>query len=181
MQNDSVGPPPSTVRLCTAPDAPRLALVGAATLLDAYAGILPGDALVLHAAKHHYPAAYAAELARPHSRAWLAEVEPVAAPVGYAMLTAPEFPAELVGPGDLELRRIYVLSRFHGTGTARRLMEAAIASAREQGAPHLLLGLHPENHRAMAFYRKHGFHQIGTRRFHLGQTPFEDPVMRLAL
>lgn len=181
MRSDSLGPSPCTVRGCTADDAPRLALVGAATLLDAYAGFLPGDALVLHAARHHHPAAYEAELSRPHSRAWLAEVEPAAAPVGYAMLTAPEFPAELIGPGDLELRRIYVLSRFHGAGAARGLMDAAIASAREQGAPHLLLGLHPENHRAMAFYRKHGFNQIGTRRFHLGQTPFEDPVMRLTL
>ncbi len=181
MRSDSGEPPACTVRLCTADDAPRLALVGAATLLDAYAGFLPGDALVLHAAKHHHPAAYEAELARPHSRAWLAEVAPAAAPVGYAMLTAPEFPAELVRQGDLELRRIYVLSRFHGRGAALELMEAAIASAREQGAPHLLLGLHPENHRAMAFYRKHGFKQIGTRQFHLGQTLFEDPVMRLTL
>ncbi len=181
MRSDSLEPPPCTVRLCTVDDAPRLALVGAATLLDAYAGFLPGDSLVLHAAKHHHTGAYEAELVRPHSRAWLAEVPPAAAPVGYAMLTAPEFPAELVGPGDLELRRIYVLSRFHGVGAARELMEAAIASAREQGAPHLLLGLHPENHRAMAFYRKHGFVQVGTRRFSLGQTPFEDPVMRLTL
>lgn len=181
MWSKTDGPPPCTVRPCTVADAARLALVGAATLLDAYAGFLPGDALVLHAAKHHHPAAYEAELARAQSRAWLAEVEPAAAPVGYAMLTAPEFPAELVGPGDLELRRIYLLTRFHGAGVARQLMEAAIGSAREQGAIHLLLGLHPENDRAMAFYRKHGFEQIGTRRFHLGQTPYEDPVMRLAL
>ena len=181
MQSNLMGMPPCTVRMCTADDAPRLALVGGATLLDAYAGFLPGDALMLHAAKHHHRAAYEAELARPHSRAWLAEVAPAAAPVGYAMLTAPDLPAELIGPGDLELRRIYVLSRFHGAGVARELMEAAIAAAREQGAPHLLLGLHPENHRAMAFYRKHGFERVGTRRFHLGQTPFEDPVMRLTL
>ena len=181
MGSKSVGQPPCSVRLCTPEDAARLALVGAATLLDAYAGFLPGDALVLHAARHHYPAAYEAELARPHSRAWLAEVEPAAAPVGYAMLTAPEFPEELVGQGDLELRRIYLLSRFHGAGVGWKLLEAAVAAAREQGAPHLLLGLHPENHRAMLFYRRQGFRQVGTRRFQLGETPFEDPVMRLRL
>ncbi len=181
MQNRTEMPPRVAVRMCTLADAPRLAFVGAATLLDAYAGFLPGDALVEHAARHHRAAAYEAELARPQSRAWLAEVEPAAAPVGYAMLTAPDLPAELVGPGDLELRRIYVLTRFHGDGAGRQLMEAAIAAARGQGAPQLLLGLHPENHRAMAFYRKHGFVQIGTRRFHLGAVPFEDPVMRLML
>ena len=169
------------VRECTVADATTLAVIGSATLLDAYAGFLPGEALLAHCARLHVPAVYEAELARPKSRAWLAEVEPGAAPIGYALLTVPEFPPELVEAGDLELRRIYVLSRFHGDGAGKRLMETAVAHTREAGAPHLLLGLHPENHRAMAFYRKHGFEQIGTRRFYLGQTPFEDPVMRLTL
>ncbi len=168
------------LRMCTVADAFTLAVIGSATLLDAYAGFLPGQSLVAHCAKLHVREAYEAELRRPESRAWLAEVEPGAAPIGYALLTPPEFPPELVQPGDLELRRIYVLSRFHGGGAGKRLMEAAIAYAREAGAPHLLLGLHPENHRAMAFYRRHGFEQIGTRTFFLGQTPFTDPVMRLA-
>lgn len=168
------------LRECTVADAFTLAVIGSATLLDAYAGFLPGESLLAHCAKLHVSRVYEAELAQRGSRAWLAEVEPGAAPIGYALLTTPELPLELVEAGDLELRRIYVLSRFHGGGAGRRLMEAAIAHARDAGAPHLLLGLHPENHRAMAFYRKHGFAQIGTRQFHLGETPFTDPVMRLA-
>lgn len=169
------------IRECTVADASTLALIGAATLLDAYAGLLPGDALLAHCAKNHQPSAYEAELARPRSRAWLGEVAPGRAPVGYAMLTSPDFPQELLAAGDLELRRIYVLSRFHGGGAGQHLMQAAIAFAREQAAPHLLLGLYAENHRAMAFYRKHGFVQVGNRKFELGGVVFDDPVLCLSL
>ena len=169
------------IRECTAADAYTLATVGAATLLEAFAGFLPGDSLLAHCRKNHVPEAYTSFFAQPETRAWLAEVSPAAAPVGYALLTAPEFPAALIAPGDLELRRIYLFSRFHGTGAARRMMELAIATARREKAPHLLLGVHPANHRALAFYRKSGFVQIGIRHFEVGFSRFEDPVFSLTL
>jgi diamine N-acetyltransferase len=170
-----------TLRECTAADAITLSLVSAATLLEAFAGLVPGDALLAHCAKNHIPAVYTAYFAQPETRAWLAEVEPGAAPVGYAILTAPEFPANLVQSGDLELRRLYLFSRFHGSGAGRDLMASATAAARRQEAKRLLLGVHPENHRALAFYRKTGFVQIGTRTFHVGASTFEDPVLALTL
>jgi ribosomal protein S18 acetylase RimI-like enzyme len=170
-----------TLRVCTADDAATLALIGSATLLEAFAGVVPGDSLLAHSRKHHVPEAYVEYLARPETRAWLAEVEPGAAPVGYAILTAPVFPADLVQVGDLELRRVYVFSKFHGAGVGKDLMERAIAAAREQGAGRLLLGVHPYNHRALAFYRKTGFVQVGTRVFQVGASTFEDPVLALTL
>jgi diamine N-acetyltransferase len=169
------------LRGCTAADAPTLAVIAAATLLEAFAGFIPGDSLLAHCAKNHVPAAYVSYLQQPQTRAWLAEVSPGAAPVGYAMLTAPDFPEALLQPGDLELRRIYLFSRFHGSGAARRMMDLAIASAKQQHAPRLLLGVHPDNQRALAFYRKNGFVQIGTRRFQVGASTFEDPVLALTL
>jgi ribosomal protein S18 acetylase RimI-like enzyme len=173
--------PPVTLRECTPADAPTLAIIGAATLLEAFAGLVPGDSLLAHCAKNHTPAAYLAHFEKPETRVWLAEVSPGAAPVGYAMLTASDFPLGLVQPGDLELRRIYLFSKFHGTGAGRGLMERAIASSRDQQASRLLLGVHPQNHRAIAFYRKSGFVQIGTRIFHVGASTFEDPVFALTL
>jgi ribosomal protein S18 acetylase RimI-like enzyme len=170
-----------TLRECTPADAGALAVVGAATLLEAFAGFIPGHALLGHCERYHQASVYLGYLAKPETRIWLAEVEPGAAPVGYAMVTAPDFPEGLARPGDLELRRIYVFSRFHGGGTARRLMELAIATAREQKAGRLLLGVHPQNHRALAFYRKNGFVQIGVRTFQVGTAFFEDPVLALTL
>jgi ribosomal protein S18 acetylase RimI-like enzyme len=169
------------IREATAEDAPELALIGAATLLESFAGLVPGDALLGHCANYHFPAAYVAYFDKPATRMWLAEVSPGRAPVGYAMLTVPDFPSDLVQEGDLELRRIYVFSRFHGGGAGRRMMETAIANAREQGASRLLLGVHPDNLRAQAFYRKNGFVQIGSRTFRVGTSTFVDPVFALIL
>ncbi|RSL17514.1 ribosomal protein S18 acetylase RimI-like enzyme [Edaphobacter aggregans] len=172
---------PVTLRECIPADAPTLAIIAAATLLEAFAGLVPGDALLAHCAKNHIPAAYLSYLEKPETRAWLAELSPGAAPVGYALLTAPDFPIDLVQPGDLELRRIYLFSKFHGTGAGRTMMDLAIASARRQQATRLLLGVHPDNQRAIAFYRKNGFVQIGTRTFQVGASTFEDPVFALTL
>ena len=170
-----------SLRECTADDASTLAIIAAATLLEAFAGFIPGDALLAHCAKNHFPAAYTAYLEKPQTRAWLAEVEPGAAPIGYAMLTAPDFPAELVKPGDIELRRIYLFSRFHGDGVGQRMIDTAVAGARQQQAKRLLLGVHPENKRALAFYRRNGFEKIGVRTFQVGASTFEDPVLALEL
>ncbi len=170
-----------TFRACTVADASMLSVIGAATLLEAFAGFIPGDSLLAHCRKNHVPEKYVAVLEHPMGRAWVAEVAPGGCPVGYAMMTAPEFPEGLVRAGDVELRRIYVFTRFHGGGTGAKLMELGIASAREMGAKRLLLGVHPGNVRAIAFYTKNGFRKIGTREFHVGGSTFEDPVLALEL
>lgn len=169
------------LRVCTSADAETLAVIGAATLLEAFAGFVPGDSLLAHCRRYHNAAAYIGYFEKPETKVWLAEVDPGAAPVGYAMMTAPDFPDGLSKDGDLELRRIYVFSKFHGTKAGRGLMELAIEHAKKQGAKRLLLGVHPDNQRALAFYRKNGFVQIGTRTFHVGDSTFVDPVFALTL
>ncbi len=164
------------VRRAGVEDAAMLALVGAATFLDGFADVLPGEAIVAHAARHHVPEFYAAYLARPEVAAWLAVVGRGAA-VGYAMLTPPELPAETVRDGDLELKRIYALARFHGTGLAQRMIDVAVAEAQRRGAGQLLLGVHAGNSRALRFYARNGFRQIGTRQFQVGPLLCDDFVM----
>ena len=174
-------------RQCTAKDAPVLALLGAATFLEAYAGWIPGDAILGHCFRNHTEAAYVGYLAQPGSCAWLAEVAPGAAPVGYALLTAPDFAPELIRPGDAELKRIYAFSRFQrgrdgsGPGVGQGLMDLAMTHARTQGKSRLLLGLHQDNERALRFYKKNGFERIGARRFQVGAMVFDDLVMARAL
>lgn len=174
-------PPPSahapfTVRLATPADAGLLALVGAATFLDGFAELLPGEAMVAHTARHHTPEVFSRTLQLPGVSAWLATM-PQGAPVGYSMLTPPDLPPETVGPGDVELKRIYTLSRFHGSGLAQRLLDPAIAQARALGAPRLLLGVHAGNHRALRFYHRNGFRPVGTRRFQVGSLLCDDLVL----
>ena len=158
------------VREAGAADAARLSLVASATFLETFAGEIAGDALVAYCADANSPG-YLEKLLTGGARAWLAELD--AAPVGYALLNRPEL--EAARDGDIELKKIYVLSRFHGGGVARDLFDAALAAA--QGHRRLLLGVKADNHRAIAFYRKQGFGQIGTRRFDVGGTLYDDIVM----
>lgn len=164
------------IRPAEAADAEALALVGAATFLESFAGIVEGAGIVAHCARQHAADTYRGYFAKG-AKAWLAEVEPGAAPVGYALLCTPEL--ELARPGDIELKRIYLLSRFHGSGIAAALMAAAIAAARDHAR--LLIGVKDDNHRAIAFYRKQGFKPIGTRRFDVGGHFYDDLVLARAL
>ena len=158
------------IREAAGSDASRLSLVADATFLETFAGMIDGEALVAHCA-HHHAGDHLRERLGGGARAWLAELDD--APVGYAMLTTPEL--EAAGPGDIELKKIYLLSRFHGGDTAARLLASVIAGAK--GYSRLLLGVKDDNRRAIGFYAKHGFRQIATRRFDVGGTLYDDVVL----
>lgn len=164
-----------TIRACGPADAAALSLVGRATFLETYPLALAG-ADILHYCEHeHSPARYAGWLARDDHRLWIAEV-PLGAPVGYAVVCPPDLPVA-VDEGDLELKRIYALSRFHDSGLGRRLLAEAMAGAAAMGARRLLLGVYAGNDRALAFYRRQGFAQAGVRRFQVGGNVYDDLVL----
>ncbi|KTE14083.1 GNAT family N-acetyltransferase [Sphingopyxis sp. H115] len=160
------------VRPATRDDAAALALIGAATFLETFAGILDGDAIVGHCERAHSRAAYEAYI-DAGAQAWLAEIEPGQAPVGFALSAAPDLPGARAG--DWELKRIYSLSRFHGSGLGAALMRAAVNAAAAHDR--LLLGVYARNARAIAFYRKQGFDQIAERRFDVGGKLYDDVVL----
>ena len=103
------------------------------------------------------------------------------APLGYAVLCPPDFPAGMARESDIELRRIYTLGVAHGTGLGPALMDAAVAEARGRGHARLLLGVHPDNARARRFYERTGFVVIGERSFTVGESRFTDPIYGLTL
>jgi len=99
--------------------------------------------------------------------------------VGYVKVNPPWLPdAE---PGALQLSQIYVSSDQHGAGVGKALLDWAIATARAESATALLLTVWEENHRAAAFYRKHGFEHVGDYAFAVGTQVDTDHIMRLAL
>ena len=160
-------------------DAQRLALVGRATFLESYADVLTGEDILLHSQHQHAPEMYSAWIESPHAGCCLAET-PTGAPVGYAVLCQPDLPVPLE-PGDLELKRIYMLHRFQGQGTGRALLRWAMDEARRRGAPRLLLGVYGQNHAAISFYRRHGLEVIGTRQFQVGTTLHDDFVLAITI
>lgn len=168
------------VREAGAEDSDRLALVGAATFLETFAGLLDGAAIVAHCLEEHSAAAYRRYLGAG-GRAWLAESVPGEAPIGFALRASSTLPGTNPDGKDVELKRIYSLSRFHGTGVGAALMNAALEHARQRQARRLLLGVYAGNERAMAFYRKQGFEPIARRRFQVGDRDYDDIVFAKAL
>lgn len=169
------------IRPCGPQDAGALALVGQATFLETYATVLPAADILAHCAREHGEARYAAWLARPDTyRFWAAEVAGLGATVGYVMLCPPDLPVP-TGPGDLEIKRIYLLSRFQGGGVGGRLMATAVDAAKVLGAPRVLLGVYGENASAIAFYARQGFTEAGVRKFQVGANTYDDLVLARAL
>ena len=163
-------------------DEYALGVVGAATFLESYTEIIPGPDLVRHCREQHAPEVYKTYITSndPNYACWIAESTATQAPIGYAVTSSVEAPTE-GQPGDIELKRIYVFSKYHGTGTGRELMMSALKHAREIGAKRMLLGTYDQNHRAVAFYQRAGFEKVGERQFPVGDQVFNDVVMGVRL
>lgn len=169
------------IRKATADDARALAQIGAATFLESFVEDIEGDAIINHCEAQHAAEVYQKYLATQGACAWIARYSETGVPIGYALNCKPELDEIEPCEGDLELKRIYVFSRFHASGAGRALMDASIAHAKEIGAPRLLLGTYEDNHRAVAFYKKYGFETIGSRRFFVGGVYYDDVIMGLTL
>lgn len=157
-------------------DASALALVGQATFLETYATVLPAADILAHCRHEHGEARYGGWLGKPGYDFWGAEIAGLGGLVGYVMLCPPDLPVS-TGDGDLEIKRIYLLSRFQGGGVGARLMGVATEAARTAGAKRLWLGVYGENASAIAFYARQGFTQAGVRKFQVGANTYDDLVL----
>lgn len=171
---------PPTPRRCAPGDEAALALVGQATFLETFAGILDGEDILAHCAQAHAADLYRKWLSYPGYALWLVETQPGNAPVGYMVVAPPQLPLPDTS-GDLELKRIYLLGRFHGGGIGKRLVSAAIAHSTAAGARRLLLGVYAHNTNAIGFYERIGFGRVGHRRFNVGGKDYDDYIMGMPL
>ena len=169
-----------SIRRAHVGDEEALALVGQATFLETFSGKLDGAAIVEHCRRAHSAAHYRDWLDDARSALWLAEASPGDAPVGYSVVAPPDLPSADLSC-DLELKRIYLLGRYQGSGIGRRLLAAAIEHASLLGAPRLLLGVYAGNDSAIRFYRRQGFTHLTDRKFTVGGQAYDDHVMSLVL
>ncbi len=155
-------------------DEQALSLLGQATFLATFAFDHPGGPLIQFLQDLHSVEFYAAKLANPEIDIIIGET-PLGAPVAYAMLCPPEHP-ELQQAGDWELKRIYLLPGWQGGGNGGALMEQALNVAHRRRAARLLLAVYEVNERAIAFYQRQGFANIGETVFMVADVPFRDMV-----
>ena len=171
------GPALTRVRAGRPTDAAALAQLGALTFRESYGEHTPAEDLEAYIAENYNAPAQAAELSAPDRAVFVAERGGV--PIGFAMLGEGE-PAPAGVPGQaraIQLERIYVLQAAQRTGAGTALLRACLREARRRGARTLWLTAWSENHKALSFYRHHGFRRVGTHPFRLGSLVFLDPVL----
>jgi diamine N-acetyltransferase len=96
---------------------------------------------------------------------------------GYATLWAAAAPECVTGADPIELLHFYVDGAWHGRGVAGAFLTETMSAAGRRGAGTVFLGVWEHNLRAIAFYRKHGFRDVGSRPFALGSDLQTDLIM----
>jgi GNAT superfamily N-acetyltransferase len=163
------------IRPGTIHDAAALAAFAARTFAETFEADNSAADMQAHLGQAYGVAQQAAELASPAIMTLLAEADDRL--VAYAQVRRGPAPPCVGVPDAIELHRFYVDAPAQGTGVAQRLMAAVRDAARTAGARHLWLGVWEHNTRAIRFYAKCGFVDVGSHDFVLGTERQTDRVM----
>ena len=163
------------LRAATGSDARELAELAERTFRATFEAVNTPEDMALHCQASYGAAIQGRELLDPAVATLVCEHE--GRLVAYAQLRQGEAPECVQAARPLELQRLYVDREWHGRGLAQQLMSAALAHAERAGADRVWLGVWEHNPRAIAFYRKYHFHEVGDHVFPLGTDPQRDIVM----
>ena len=156
-------------------DAPALASFAARTFAATFGAANESRNLALHLASKYGVEQQGRELADPSYVTLLIDVDGAIA--GYVQLRRGEAPSCVTARDPVEIYRFYIDAPWYGQGLAQRLMTAATDAARDMGAGSIWLAVWEENPRAIAFYEKSGFRDVGKTTFVLGTDVQRDRVM----
>jgi ribosomal protein S18 acetylase RimI-like enzyme len=168
-----------TILPATTADATVLADLARRTFYDTFAATNDPQDMALYLAEAYGVDQQTRELTDRDITTLL--VEDNGAAIAYAQLRVGHVPECVTGPQPIELWRFYIDRQWHGRGVAQTLMDSVKATAREQGAKTLWLGVWERNERARAFYAKSRFADAGDHIFLFGTDPQTDLVMVTSL
>jgi diamine N-acetyltransferase len=171
--------PTSDIRIATADDAARLAEFAERVFRRTFGPDNTASDLELYVGSAFGEALQRRELEDPERVCLLAFVGGTLS--AFALLRVGATDPAVPGPSPVEIERFYVAYDFHGHGLAAHLMEACIEAAALRGGRTLWLGVWEKNARAIRFYEKRGFVDVGTHPFTLGTDVQTDRVMQRAI
>ena len=164
------------IRRATVEDAPTLSALAAHTFTETFGHLYPPQDLADFIAE-----AYAVErqrtiLSHPDYAVWLLEDGGVA--VGHAAAGPCGLPHPDVGPGDGELKRLYLLRSHQSGGHGGRMMDTVMDWLLREGPRTLWIGVWSENLAAPRFYARRGFERVGQYLFPVGATRDLEFILR---
>ncbi len=176
----AAGTTPVMIRRGRPDDAVAIADFAARTFHEAFAADNRQEDMLAYMTLAYGSAQQRRELSDPAQCYLLAEDGGVMA--GYALIrAADEMPESVTTRPSVEIARFYVDRPWHGKGVAAALMHACEAEARCRGARGMWLGVWEKNFRAVGFYTKSGFRDVGSHKFVLGSDVQTDRVMEREL
>lgn len=164
-----------TLRKADPADAAQLARLAERTFRDTFGAANSDEDMDRHCRTSYGEAIQAAEIADPKRLTLLGEDD--GRLVGYAQLRWEGAPECVAAQAPGEIQRLYVDAAWHGKGVAQQLMHACIAEMQARGSDVAWLGVWERNPRAIAFYGKLGFVEVGDHVFAVGDDPQRDIVM----
>jgi GNAT superfamily N-acetyltransferase len=165
-----------TIRYAQPGDNHLLAELGARTFYETFAADNTPENMAAYLAKNFGPEQQADEIADPSLVILIAEVEGNA--VGFAALRMGARQEGITGARPIELKQIYSLKEWIGHGIGATLMQASLDEAQRRGHDSIWLGVWERNPRAIAFYQKWGFVEIGSTVFVVGDDRQRDLLMQ---
>jgi ribosomal protein S18 acetylase RimI-like enzyme len=160
-------------------DANLLAALGGTTNYETYFETDEPEDLAKYIADFFNPQAMKIELEDANNSFFIAEINGKA--VGYAELRAGQ-PAECVKDENIvELHKIYVLEKMTRHGVGKILLQKCLGEAKARGFDALWLAVFELNTRAIEFYKRQGFEQVGKTGFYYGENCFTCFVMKIEL
>lgn len=162
--------------------ATRLAALGRQTFSETFADSNKPADMAAYLAETYSPELQLAQLQDPSITCLLAQMQ--GQTVGYALLQENSLLGLAEGAPtsrQLEIKQLYVLEDWIGTGLGKALMQRAFDIAQAAHATAVVLGVWEHNVRAQAFYQRFGFREVGEVAFKLGEDVQRDLIYRKGL
>jgi ribosomal protein S18 acetylase RimI-like enzyme len=156
-------------------DAKPLSRLAERSFRETFEAANTPEDMALHCRSAYSEAIQAAEIDSPGMTSLLCEQAGTL--VGFAQLRWGKAPGCVLGDAPGEIQRLYVASDYHGRGVAQALMNACLYEMENRPSDVVWLGVWERNPRAIRFYRKFGFVEVGDHIFRMGNDPQRDIVM----
>ncbi|WP_323845241.1 GNAT family N-acetyltransferase [Microbulbifer magnicolonia] len=165
----------SVIRAARLSDAKNLAELAEVTFRDTFSEQNTPENMDAHCQSSYAEEIQAREISNPEYATIVAETDDKL--VAYAQLRWGNPPGCVSANYPGEIQRLYVDKDFHGKGLAHELMSECLNILNERHADIAWLGVWENNPRAIAFYKKFNFQEVGDHIFSLGSDPQRDIIL----
>jgi ribosomal protein S18 acetylase RimI-like enzyme len=167
------------IQKLTLADADVLLALSKKTFFDFFAHLNKPEDMEAYASVAFTPQKMQAELSNPNSHFFFAMLDGEIA--GYLKLNYGAAQTEFQDVNAVEIERIYVLAQHHGKKIGHQLIDFTLKEAAGKNLQHVWLGVWEHNHKALTFYKKHGFEVFSSHEFILGSGRQTDLLMKKAI